>query len=207
MDRTYDGTKTDRRCAAEKKVSVDEFRELYYKRGYSIQKMADVLSTSESSIERYMKRHNLGRRLTRYNLSFNGMPELALAYFAGLFDGEGSITSTVDVDEVIRVEVSLVNTDARVLEYRGFFTHHRIRHNTGYNHNTRTHVLYSHNFKDIHSLLTAIFLYLKLKKTRARLMVKLCRSRMEHLRQPPSVRERRWVAQIRELNSRKGKRK
>ena len=154
-----------------------------------------------------MKRHGLGRRLTRYNLRFDDIPEKDLAYFAGLFDGEGNITASIDEHGAVRVEVSVVNTDALLLECLRFFTHYRFRENMGLHRETPTHVLYTHNFKDTYSLLRAILPYLKLKKTRAELMIRLCESRMEHFRKPLTVEERNLVAKIRALNGRKRKRR
>ena len=199
--------KFDKRYTVDKRITAGNFSELYYKHGVPRAELAKMLSASESSLCRYIRRHHLRRRVSRYNLSFEGVPELDLAYLAGLFDGEGNITATVGYKGIIRAEVSITNTDSLVLEHRRFFTHYRFRTDMGYLRNTSAHVLYSHNFKDICSLLLAISPYLKLKKTRASLMMKLCASRMRRFRQPYSYHERRWVAQIRELNSKKGKRK
>jgi hypothetical protein len=202
-----DELRADVRSLIEKRISLERFKDLYYERGWSTHSIAESVSLSKSTVWRYMKRHSLKRRLSRYRLSFDQFSQLDLAYFAGLFDGEGNITVTIGRGRILRVEISLVNTDKRVLRWRRFFTHNTLRHNMGFNHNSTAYVLYTHNFKDAHALLCAILPYLKLKRRRAELMIKLCESRMNRFRQPPSSRELRLIALIRSLNSRKGKRK
>jgi len=196
-----------------RKLSLESVKPLiiyWFQKGMSSLEIGNKLGVSRTTIQRIEQKLGLTYqphgRIMLESSHISNLPEVEKAYIAGLFDGEGNISLTISNDGGIRNEIVICNTDEKIIEVcQILFPNKRKRMNAGYNRNSTMHILYVHDKRNIILILEALIPYLKLKRKRAELMIEFCKNRIANFRKPLTNMEKALIAEVRLLNSEKGK--